>query len=418
LPGPEPYSTSTVPDASRPLPETDPLDQLRHALGFMTGTSIDGIDAAMIEVTGHGAAMSVRLLRQVHEPIGDLAGPLREFARGGRLTAVEVASLARRLGERHASVFEAHFATEPLDIVVVHGQTVCHAPPDSLQLMNPWPLAAITPCPVLYDLRGADLADGGQGAPITPLADAILYQDQRDPDTTLAIINLGGFINATLLPRVKTEADVFDGLAGFDCCPCNHLLDAAAIATIDRPFDQGGEIAARGTPDASAASAFGRKIAALFQDGRSGGDGDEHREDAVAIARAARSPADGLATICQAIGIALADCITGIGGIADIADIACTNKKSGTDRPLRLILAGGGVLNACLVGAIRAAFPPSTEIRTSDELGIPAQARESAGMATLGALSLDGVSITAPSITGRRTGRRSGPAIAETRTCS
>jgi anhydro-N-acetylmuramic acid kinase len=94
----------------------------------MTGTSIDGIDAAMIEVTGHGAAMSVRLLRQVHEPIGDLAEPLQAFARGGRLTAVEVASLARRFGERHARVFEAHFATEPLDIIVVHGQTVCHAP--------------------------------------------------------------------------------------------------------------------------------------------------------------------------------------------------------------------------------------------------------------------------------------------------
>ena len=135
----------------------------------MTGTSIDGIDAAMIEITGHGAGMSARLLRQVHEPIGELAEPLRAFARGGRLTAVEVASLARRFGERHARVFEAHFATEPLDIIVVHGQTVCHAPPDSLQLINPWPLAAIAPCPVMYDLRGEDLAIGGRGAPITPI---------------------------------------------------------------------------------------------------------------------------------------------------------------------------------------------------------------------------------------------------------
>ena len=369
----------------------------------MTGTSIDGIDAAMIEITGHGAGMSARLLRQVHEPIGELAEPLRAFARGGRLTAVEVASLARRFGERHAGVFEAHFATEPLDIIVVHGQTVCHAPPDSLQLINPWPLAAIAPCPVMYDLRGEDLAIGGQGAPITPIADAILYRDQRDPDTALAIVNLGGFINATLLPSMKTRADLFDGLAGFDCCPCNHLLDAASLAVINRPFDQGGKIAVSGTPDALTASAFGRKIAALFHDERSGGDGDEHRDEAVALVRAAGTPADGLATICQAIGIALHDCISS------------ASRRFGSAQPSSLILAGGGVLNECLVDAIRTAFPPSTDVRTSDEFSLPAQARESAGMATLGALACDGVSITESSITGRRLGTLSGPSITRSR---
>ncbi|MFB0987382.1 MAG: anhydro-N-acetylmuramic acid kinase, partial [Phycisphaerales bacterium] len=80
-----------------------------------------------------------------------------------------------------------------------------------------------------------------------------------------------------------------------------------------------------------------------------------------------------------------------------------------------LILAGGGVLHECLVDAIRTDFPPSTDVRTSDEFGLPAQARESAGMATLGALACDGVSITESSITGRRIGTLSGPSITRSR---
>jgi anhydro-N-acetylmuramic acid kinase len=365
----------------------------------MTGTSIDGIDAAMIEISGVGSAMSVRLVRQVHAPLTGLTEPLRAFARGGRLTAVEVASLARRLGEHHARVFETHFADEPIDFVVVHGQTVCHAPPDSLQLMNPWPLTAVAECPVMYDLRGADLAMGGQGAPITPIADAILYRDRRNAEASLAIVNLGGFINATLLPPMEPGADVLEQVTGFDCCPCNHLLDAASLETLDRPFDQGGDVAASGTPDTATASTFGRTIADLFQSGRSGGDGDEHRAEAVAIALSAGSPADGLATICQAIGIALAECIS------------TASRRLDAPSPARLILAGGGVLNACLVDAIRSNSPPSTDVRISDEFGLPAQARESAGMATLGALACDGLPITATSATGRRAGTTSSPSV-------
>ena len=376
-----------------------PVDRLRHALGFMTGTCIDGIDAALIEISGHGTAMSVRLIRQVHEPMTELAEPLKAFARGGRLTAVEIAALARRLGEHHAHVFATHFADESIDFAVVHGQTVCHAPPDSLQLMNPWPLTAVAECPVIHDLRGADLAMGGQGAPITPIADAILYRDHRDPGSSLAIVNLGGFINTTLLPAMDPGADILEQVSGFDCCPCNHLLDAASLETLDRPFDRDGEVAASGVPDTATASASGRKIAGLFQDRRSGGDGDEHRTEAVAIASAAKSPADGLATICQAIGIALAECL------------ATAGRRLDATPPSRLILAGGGVLNACLVEAIRSNSPASIDVRISDEFGLPAQARECVAMATLGALACDGIPITATSVTGRRTGPTSCPSI-------
>src|SRR5690606_34298498 len=89
------------------------------------------------------------------------------------------------------------------DLVAVHGQTVHHEPPVSWQLVNPWPIAQYADCPVVTDLRGADLAAGGQGAPITPIADWLLFRDRREGAggrQTRVVVNLGGFCNITLLP--------------------------------------------------------------------------------------------------------------------------------------------------------------------------------------------------------------------------
>ncbi len=105
---------------------------------------------------------------------------------------------------------------ERLDLVVAHGQTVYHAPPLSWQLCAPGPIAHALQVPVLCDLRSADIAAGGQGAPITPIADHILFRHARE---ARAVVNLGGFCNITTLPA----GDDATRVRGGDVCACNQV---------------------------------------------------------------------------------------------------------------------------------------------------------------------------------------------------
>jgi 1,6-anhydro-N-acetylmuramate kinase len=375
------------------------MNDPRYAVGFMTGTSVDGIDAAVIEARGFGTTLSARIVDHVHAPLDDLRPALTAFARGEAMTAAQITRLSRRFGELHAELLNRCRDERSLALVAAHGQTVTHAPPDSLQLLDPWPIVREAACPVVHDLRGADLAGGGAGAPITPRADAVLFRDHRMTAGTLAIVNLGGFVNVTLLPEPPDDDDgIFEGVEGFDCCPCNHLLDAAAEALLGTPFDVDGEVAMAGTPDAEAASRLRDSISGLFQAGRSGGDGDEMREHAIEIARSAASPADGLATLHRAVASAVIDCV----------QTRCDER--GIQRPVEFVLAGGGVLNRRLVEEIGSRA--TVRVRSSDALGVPAQAREAAAMAILGLLAFDGLPITDPASTGRRT-----PAIPAGRWC-
>jgi anhydro-N-acetylmuramic acid kinase len=375
------------------------MNDPRYAVGFMTGTSVDGIDAAVIEARGFGTTLSARIVDHVHAPLDDLRPALTAFARGEAMTAAQITRLSRRFGELHAELLNRCRDERSLALVAAHGQTVTHAPPDSLQLLDPWPIVREAACPVVHDLRGADLAGGGAGAPITPRADAVLFRDHRMTAGTLAIVNLGGFVNVTLLPEPPDDDDgIFEGVEGFDCCPCNHLLDAAAEALLGTPFDVDGEVAMAGTPDAEAASRLRDSISGLFQAGRSGGDGDEMREHAIEIARSAASPADGLATLHHAVASSLIDCI----------ESRCNDR--GIPRPTELVLAGGGVLNRRLFMEIEGRT--DCPVRVSDEIGVPAQAREAAAMAILGLLAFDGLPITDRASTGRRT-----PAIPAGRWC-
>ena len=177
-------------------------------VGTMTGTSIDGdLDAAVVSIHGHGLEMRAPLVLGRSFPLGTVADDLRRIAAQGAMNAREFASIAHAFGECHAHAVESlcdEAGVKP-DLAVLHGQTVFHAPPLSWQLIDPWPVAARLGCAVRYDLRGANIASGGQGAPITPLADFILFADEAMPKT---ILNLGGFANATLLPpRARGLAD-------------------------------------------------------------------------------------------------------------------------------------------------------------------------------------------------------------------
>ena len=341
----------------------------------MTGTSLDGLDLALVSLEGSGMAMRAVSIRHTHVPLGELQGRLRA-ACTEPLNAEAWARLGHDLGHLHAEAIAAAWPNEPIDLVAAHGQTLFHAPPHSMQLLNAWPIAQAIGCPVVSDLRGADLAAGGQGAPITPIADVILYREHL-PEDGMAIVNLGGFANATILHPAKLDAPV-----GFDCCPCNHLLDSAARHLLKQPFDPDGRHAAAGTPDDAMALDLAQAISALRHEERSGGSGDEGFEAAMGTCRTMSSAPHEhiLATIADAIGQA----------------VAASLEPHGIRQAC---LAGGGARNAGLESAIGRHL--GTPTQQSGEFGVPIDAREAAAMAILGTLAADGHPITTPASTGR-----------------
>jgi anhydro-N-acetylmuramic acid kinase len=232
------------------MPTHKPPHRARHVIGTMTGTSIDGIDIAIARITGSGLSMHAKLIAHSSRSLGEIGGTLRRLAEGKAMTAQQIARAAWSFGELHAELIHAvlteHARIEPPVLIAVHGQTIFHQPPISWQLINPAPIAARFDCPVVFDLRQADLAAGGQGAPITPIADWIMF---RHESNRRAIVNLGGFCNITILPSAVARpsrscdesAQPLEDIHGFDLCACNHLLDAIAKRTLNAPYDDGGE---------------------------------------------------------------------------------------------------------------------------------------------------------------------------------
>jgi 1,6-anhydro-N-acetylmuramate kinase len=364
----------------------------RRVLGTMTGTSIDGdLDAALVEITGRGLAMRARFVDGVSHPLGNLAHDLRRVARQEPLAAGELARIARAFGEVHADALERLGAIAPArpDLAVLHGQTVFHAPPLTFQLLDPWPVATRLRCRVRYDLRGANVASGGQGAPITPLADFVLFGGSEDS----IVMNLGGFINATFVPARSTcDAPPTDGalrhpvesIRGFDACACNHLLDEVARARLGAAFDADGEAALRGVADMRIAEAISREIAPPGRAGgsrRSRGTGDEAAR--LVAHTAALAPADACRTVVEAIADAAARVV------AEEIPV----------RAASILVAGGSARNRALREALTRRF--GTPVRTTHEShGIPVEMREAAEIAILGALADDGVRYCLPQVTG------------------
>ena len=349
----------------------------------MTGTSLDGLDMAAVRIEGEGLDMRCEVIGFESAPLGDLSGPLRALASGVAMPAFEIAELALRFGELHAqTALVLKRAVGGCDLCCAHGQTICHKPPVSWQLLNPWPIAKKLGCAVVTDLRGADLACDGQGAPVTPIADWVLF---RDADEDRLIVNLGGFCNCTLL----LAGGGADTVRGFDVCACNQVIDAAARTGIGAPYDGGGTAALNGSIDESALADLTKALIGQAEAGRSLGTGDE----AWRWVEHWRP---------KLIGDDL--CATAAAGVAGVIVQAIDRMELGEDS--LIAMAGGGVHNAALVQAIRSRS--QHRIETTEAIRVQPDAREAACFAVLGALCQDGVEITLPGVTGAKSRMLSG----------
>ena len=339
----------------------------------MTGTSIDGIDAVLIQATGHGLDMQVDVIDARHDELGPLAPLLRAIAQGQPHSASQFAHASTALGQACATSIEALLkAHGQPTCIALHGQTVHHAPPTSLQLIDPSPVVAKTGIPTVIGQRAGDLACDGQGAPITPLADWVLYRNSGPR----VIVNLGGFANATALPGADASPAA---IAGADLCPCNHLLDTLSRTRLQRPFDVDGACAAAGSADATAAHRLATDLlnATSHQDAHAMGEADLHLHCLEQLH--ALSPNDAAATLSQALARVIADRASALG-------------------PGPLALAGGSTRHTALVHALADACTVDVALLQD------ASTREGAALAVLALLELDGIAPTLPQVTNRTPG--------------
>ena len=358
----------------------------RWIIGCMTGTSLDGLDAALASVRGGGLDMQVTHEGMISRPLPTrLNRVLKHLASGRPAKPISYMRAARDLGACYAQVIkdlQDDRLHVQLDLIVAHGQTIWHQPEEHLswQLLNPTIIAHQLGVPVLFDLRQADLAADGQGAPITPLSDWVLY---RQPNRDRLIVNLGGICNITELPPGVSP----DQVGGRDIGPCNLLIDGVVRKLYPHlTYDADGHLAAQGRPDPTLYDAIHQHPFFSRQGVRSTGREEFSDQWITGIVEQAShiSNQDMIASAVDAVARDVASC--------------CRRGYATTE----VVLAGGGSRNRILIEQIRHHCADACTVLLSDGLGIPATAREALGLAVLGALCQDGVPITLPQVTGAK----------------
>lgn len=333
-------------------------------IGLMSGTSADGIDAALIytdgkqiERTGHAATFAyppaiVEAIYTARENAADyLADPHRREALIRGITDAHidaVASLRQKAGH------------PDIDLIGFHGQTVYHNPAAgrTIQLGDGQYLASQTQIPVIYDFRAADMEAGGQGAPLAPIYHQLVVQQAGTPLPAL-FINIGGVANASFITDMHLE--------GYDIGPGNGLIDDLCQIFYQKPFDKGGAIAASG------------QIYQPFID-RVLGDPFFQLVGPRALDRAAFHHylnAPDFASLPAADQIATATALT--------AQAICHSLTHLPGQPKNVIIAGGGVHNHTLMKQIKNSLPEGSDLIEARAIGCDADFAEAELIALLAA---------------------------------
>lgn len=221
-------------------------------VGLMSGTSLDGIDAVLCEITGTGKETKVKQLAFETYPLPvDIQKKVERCAANEAVELSMLTSLNFELGELFGDAVldlckNYGLALDELDFVASHGQTLYHQPdgdrkhvPSTLQMGESAVIAAKCNCPVISDFRVMDMAVGGQGAPLVPYSEYILYQDEKK---NIALQNIGGIGNMTILPAHSGPEKII----AFDTGPGNMMIDSAMKILFDKSFDESGQTAKKG----------------------------------------------------------------------------------------------------------------------------------------------------------------------------
>jgi anhydro-N-acetylmuramic acid kinase len=349
-------------------------------LGLMSGTSLDGVDVALIETDGkevkafgpsgyrpytgrERSLLQQALTEAVHLPQRD--------ARPGILREAEQAVTAAHAEAVAAFVAQHRMAPEDIDIVGFHGQTVLHRPEKRLtvQIGDAVALAKTIHIPVMHDFRAADVAAGGQGAPFVPVYHRALAQS-LEREGPIVVVNIGGVSNITYIDGSAT-------LIACDTGPGNALLDDHMFRTMHLPFDCEGRFAAQGRADEKWVA---RALELPFFSRQPPKSLD--RNDFAALNPGDMPPADGAATLTLFTAAAIARIMRLL-----------------PNRPKSWIVCGGGARNHTMMRMLRDRVAPAT-VQAAETVGWASDAIEAQAFGFLAARGLKGLPLSYPATTG------------------
>ncbi|AFY77616.1 molecular chaperone [Pleurocapsa sp. PCC 7327] len=354
-----------------------------YCIGLISGTSVDGIDAALVEITGTGIELQVKLIAEETFPYPiELREQILAVCGGQSLSMAEFAELDDAIATQFAlAAQKIQTGNPPAQLIGSHGQTVFHRPPFleerenqskigySLQLGRGEVIANLTGIPTVYNFRAADIAAGGQGAPMVSKVDACLLSH---PTLYRCVQNIGGIGNVTYLPA-RQQNDWEESVCGWDTGPGNALLDLAVSKLTGgrQTFDKDGNWAAQGMP---AQELIERWLAHdFFQQSPPKSTGRELFSEAYLDTcwQEAQihqlSEADWLATLTE----------------FTVASIVHSYRTFLPRMPDEVLLCGGGSRNRYLKRRLEEKLAGKAKVLTTDEVGISADAKEAIAFAVL-----------------------------------
>lgn len=388
---------------------------MTRVIGLISGTSVDGIDAALVDVVGSQTDLKVQLVAGKTFPYPpNLRSQILSVCSGEALSLTELAELDDAIAQEFATAaLTIQTEYDKAELIGSHGQTVYHRPSGktekssysaaprpgsemgySLQLGRGALIAQLTGITTVSNFRSADIAAGGQGAPLVPIVDACLL---AEPHRSLCIQNLGGIGNVTYLPATskgenKDESEIYslgNGILGWDTGPANSLLDLAVdhFSAGTKICDEGGAWAASGTPcqalveDWLAEEFFhqpppkstGRELFGVDYFGRC----------LVKASAYNLSHADVLATLTE----------------LTVASIVSSYQSFLPAMPDRVLLCGGGSHNLYLKRRLQAQLHP-VEVLTTSEAGLSVDFKEAIAFAVLAQWRVRGIPGNLPQVTG------------------
>ena len=362
--------------------------------GLMSGTSADGVDAAVVDV--REGVVAVRAFDVFPYPVA-LRREILALCRPESARLERICHINHVLGEVFAEAVvrlcrDRDIALRSVDLIGSHGQTIFHQPTggryrgrtvrSTLQIGEPAVIAQRTGVTTVADFRPRDMAAGGQGAPLVPFADCVLFRDHR---LCRAVQNIGGIANVTFLPAGGSPTDV----VAFDTGPGNMVIDGVMrlLTQGKRHCDRGGVLAAKGRVDETLLKQMLRHPFLRRRPPKSTGReefGQQYCERFYEEARQRR--------LSRADVVATATAFTA-------STIARAYHRLLPRLPDEMILSGGGAHNATLVRMLQEALA-GVRIRSTDEFGIDVDAREAVAFAVLAWATVKGIPNNVPSATG------------------
>lgn len=349
--------------------------------GIMSGTSLDGIDVAVVEI-----GRKIQTIGFHTEPY---PAKVREQILAVSNRETHTAAISRLnflLPQLYAKALARTPRSAEAELIGCHGQTIYHEgggrTPNTLQIGDGCVLAELTGRPVVSDFRPRDMAAGGQGAPLIPFVDYLLLAHRRLGRVAL---NIGGIANVTVIPAGEAAEDV----TAFDTGPGNMVIDQLVTRFTEgrETFDRDGMRAAAGTPDTKLLKALLGEAYYRRKPPKSAGREQYGSEFVARLLGAGLTPNDAIATATALTAVTIAQAVERFAA-----------PKMAVDE---LIVSGGGARNPQMMGLL-AAYLPKTRVTTTAEFGIDVDAKEAVGFAILAHQTWRGKAGNLPSATGAR----------------